>query len=101
MADPRSAKPPAIKDVNLFARALTDLYGGAFEGLGREVTWSVFCKFFVRRALKHMESKFGGPIEGEEERAEALEHLEEELQGVLEEFSDTYFDSSEDGESIS
>jgi hypothetical protein len=89
---PAQPAPPPIRDINEFAQCLQELYGRAFAGMGRQQTYTIFFKFFARRVLKHWESKSGGSIDGEEEREEALDHLEELLRNAVDEFANTYFD---------
>jgi len=87
-------------DVNGFAKSLTETYAVGFKALGRERAFNVLFKFFARRAFRNMEEKAGGPIEDEEARTEAIEHLEEELKTALDSIDETYFDTESEGEEV-
>jgi len=89
-----------IRNVEELSKGMLNLYGEGFKVLGREQTFRFFMKFFVRRVLRDLEEKTGGPIEDQEERQEALEHLEEEIQRVIESTGEEYFDLGDGEEPI-
>jgi len=87
-----------ITDINVFAKALMEVYEAAFKGLGRDKTWDIFKKFFARRALRHLEVKSGETVEDKEERGEALQAFEDDLKAAMDQMAENHGLTADDAE---
>jgi hypothetical protein len=80
-----------------FTEALMKLYAKGAKMLGVERCYNLFLRFFAFRALRYLEVKGGAAIEDSDERAAAIEDLQEALRGAVDEIHTMYLEGEESG----